>query len=243
MSETAVVADLVLPAATYLESFGLHSPAAYGMVPLVKVQQPLVRPQGEAVPSHEIFIELARRVGGGMERYFKFGTMESYLQTIISGIEGLAQAGGLAHLKESGVWFEPAAKPVYRSHERTGFPTPSGRIEVYAQGLEEDQALPSYLPIPGHLKLEEGEFILVTFQSNVQNHEATANCMWLAEIEHRNPVWINKEEPSPWGSGRGSGSGSPLRSAPLRSRLDSATASIPRWWPSPVVWAIGPSAG
>ncbi|MFQ6117288.1 MAG: molybdopterin-dependent oxidoreductase, partial [Candidatus Bipolaricaulia bacterium] len=33
MSETAALADLVLPAATYLESFGLHSPPAYGMVP------------------------------------------------------------------------------------------------------------------------------------------------------------------------------------------------------------------
>ncbi len=191
------MADLVLPAATYLESFGLHSPPAYGMIPLVKIQQPVVRPQGEAKPPDEIFLELARRVAGGMERYFGFRTLENYLQMSIAEIAGLAEAGGLAYLRDNGVWFDPRAKPAYRSHERTGFPTPSREIEVHAPGLAESpgeaRSLPSYLPIPSHRKLGKGEFILITFQGNIQNHQATAPCMWLAEIEHRNPVWINEE--------------------------------------------------
>jgi len=51
------------------------------------------------------------------------------------------------------------------------------------------------VPILEHQELIEGEaklLILVTFQSSVQGHGPTANSMWLSEIRHDNPLWINK---------------------------------------------------
>ena len=64
--------------------------------------------------------------------------------------------------------------------------TPSGKFEF-------EPSLPTYSPIPHHQQLREGEFHLITFQWNVHSYSQTANCKWLMEIVHRNPLWINEE--------------------------------------------------
>lgn len=195
LTETAALADIVLPAATYLESWGIYSVPAYDLVPFVGLQQPIVKPQAEAVPFHNIAIELATRVGGGMEKYFSFGTMEDYVKTAISRIEGLQRAGGLDYLKEYGVWLDPVAEPEYRTYEKEGFNTPSGQFEVYNAQLEEAglPALPTYVPVPGLTEFYEEEFVLITYMPGVQASDLAAPATWLSEITHDNAVWINKE--------------------------------------------------
>ncbi len=193
MTETAAFADLVLPVTTYLESWGLDSSPALDMIPFVSLQQPIVRPYANSVSLPDICIELAHRVGRGMQRYFGFSSTEDYLKGIASGIEKLRQAGGLSYLKENGVWFDPKAKPEYRSYETKRWGTPSGKIEIYSERLKRRgfEPLPSYEPIPGHGDLK-GKFVLVTFEPNVMGPR-TGNFQWLAEIKHRNPVWINRD--------------------------------------------------
>jgi anaerobic selenocysteine-containing dehydrogenase len=194
LTESASLADLVLPAATYLESWNVHSMPAYDLVPFVGLQQPVIKPLGESLPFHDICLELARRVSGGMEQYFQFSSTEGYLRAAIGQIEGLVKAGGLDYLKEQGVWLDSAIQPTYRSYEKQGFKTPSGKFEVYSKHLEEAgfAPLPSFQAIEAHGQLDD-EFILVTFQWNVHSYGLTANCMWLSEIVHDNPVWINRE--------------------------------------------------
>jgi len=197
LTESAMLADIFLPAATYLESWDLHSVPAYSMIPFVGLMQPIVKPLGESKPFYEVCIELAKRIGGGMEQYFEFGSIESFLSEVISGIAGLQAAGGLDYLKENGVWLDPAAQPAYKAYEKEGFKTPSGKFEVHSEQLAQNgqEALPAYVPILEHQELIEGEaklLILVTFQSSVQGHGPTANSMWLSEIRHDNPLWINK---------------------------------------------------
>jgi anaerobic selenocysteine-containing dehydrogenase len=51
--------------------------------------------------------------------------------------------------------------------------------------------LPIYQQLPVVENLEEEEFTLVTYQSRVHTHDRTANCMWLSEIDHNNPAFIN----------------------------------------------------
>jgi anaerobic selenocysteine-containing dehydrogenase len=41
LSETAALADMVLPAATYLESWGIDSPPSFGLTPFLALQQPI----------------------------------------------------------------------------------------------------------------------------------------------------------------------------------------------------------
>jgi len=193
MTETAIFADIVLPVATYLESWGVDSSPALGLIPFIALQQPLVRPYANAVFISDICIELAHRMGGVLQRHFKFNSTEEYIKRVVSRIERLEKAGGLNYLKENGVWFDPDAKPRYRSYESKGFNTPSGKIEIYSERLKRRgfHPHPTYEPISGHGDLK-GKFVLVTFEPNVMGPR-TGNSQWLAEIKHHNPVWINRD--------------------------------------------------
>ena len=193
MTETAAFSDLVLPVTTYLESWGLDSSPALDMIPFVALQQPIVHPYANCVSLSDTCIELAHRVGRGLPRYFRFNSTEEYLKGIVSGIEKLNQGGGLNYLKENGVWFDPKANPGYRSYEAKRLRTPSGRIEIYSERLKRTgfNPYPSYEPIPGHGDLK-GKFVLVAFEPNVMGSR-TGNFLWLAEIKHHNPIWINRD--------------------------------------------------
>ena len=193
MTETAALADIVLPAATYLESWGIDSSPALDLNPFIGLQQPIVPPFAKSVPISDICIELAHRIGGGLPRYFKFNSTEEYIKKVVLGIEKLEKGGGFKSLKENGIWFDNNAKPRYRSYELKRFNTPSGRIEIYSERLKRRgfQPLPAYEPIPGHGDLK-GKFVLVTYEPNAMGAR-TGNFKWLAEIKHRNPVWINKD--------------------------------------------------
>jgi thiosulfate reductase/polysulfide reductase chain A len=193
MTETASFADLILPVATYLESWGLDSSPALDLIPFVALQQPIVRPYANSVPLSDIFIELAHRIGGGLQRYFKFNSTEEYIKLVISGAEKLDKAGGLKYLKENGVWLDSNAKPQYKSFESKGFNTPSGKMEIYSERLKQKgfQPHPIYEPIPDHGDLK-GKFVLVTFEPNVMGPR-TGNFQWLSEIKHHNPIWMNRD--------------------------------------------------
>lgn len=193
LTETALFADLILPTATYLESWGLDSSPSLNLIPFIALQQPIIRPYGNSLPISEIVIELAHRMGGDLSRSFKFGSTEEYLKKIISEITPLERSGGLTYLKENGIWYDTKAKPTYRFYESKGFKTPSGKIEVYSEWLKKKgfSPLPVYEPIPDHGDLK-GKFVLVTFEPNVMGPR-TGNFQWLAEIKHKNFIWMNRD--------------------------------------------------
>jgi len=181
LNESNLYADIVLPEASYLERWDLLSPPPMEGIPYIALRQPIVKPMGNSLPFSEILIELAQRIGGGMEQYFKFGKTEHYIEAMIRKIPKLVDSGGIDFLMEKGIWVNSGLKP-----ERKKLETPSGKYEF-------EPSLPTYLPIPHHQQLKEAEFHLVTFQWNVHSHSQTANCKWLMEIVHRNPLWINEE--------------------------------------------------
>jgi thiosulfate reductase/polysulfide reductase chain A len=181
LNESNLYADLILPEATYLERWDLLSPPPMEGIPYIALRQPLAKPMGQSLPFSQILIELALRVGNGMERYFRFGRMEHYIEAMIRKIPKLVDAGGIDFLMDQGIWVDPQMKP-----ERKKLGTGSGKFEF-------EPFLPSYSPIPHHQQLRDGEFHLTTFQWNVHSHAQTANCKWLAEIVYRNPLWINEE--------------------------------------------------
>jgi anaerobic selenocysteine-containing dehydrogenase len=194
MTESSALADLILPAATFIERTELEAPPAFDMVPFISFRQSMIPPLGESVPITDILIELAHHIGGGMEKYFNF-TSEEYLKRRISGIQPLIQAGGLDYLKKHGVFYEKEMTPHYKIYENNGFDTPSGKIEIYSNRLEKEgfHPLPIYDPIPAHQTMKESELFLIIHQWMVHTHDRTANCMWLSEIVHENPIYINAQ--------------------------------------------------
>lgn len=194
-SESVSFADIVLPETTYLERWELETPPSLSFVPFISLRQPVVKPLGETVCHTDIMIELAKRIGGGMEKYFNFNSTKDYIKLLVSKIDKLARAGGFDYLRENGIWYDTEAQPEYKQYEKKGFKTPSGKIEIYSKRMEEKgfNPLPVYVPIEEHAKMKDNEFHLTTFQWNVHTHGKTANCMWLSEIVHENKLWINTD--------------------------------------------------
>jgi anaerobic selenocysteine-containing dehydrogenase len=127
-----------------------------------------------------------------MVKAFPYGHSEAFMEKAAARIEGLAKAGGLAALKKEGVWLDPAAKPGYRSYEKKGFPTPSGKVEIYSARFQEKGVppLPSYVPVKNHQETKETDFFLTVYRPNVLTLRL-ANSKWLAEILHASPLWMN----------------------------------------------------
>ncbi len=193
LSESALLADLVLPDATYLERWDVESVPAFDLVPTVSLRQPAVQRRGEAVPFHDVCIQLAKRIGGGMERYFTFGSAEDYVRQVVAKIPGLASGAAWERLKTDGVWYDTNAKPEHRSYEKGGFKTPSGKLEVYSKALADigAPALPAYVAVPEHQDMDDHQFFLTTYKLSV-HAPANPNSKWLLEITHDNPMLINR---------------------------------------------------
>jgi anaerobic selenocysteine-containing dehydrogenase len=136
ITPTAALADIVLPVASYLEYDGLVVPL-YSL-PVALIQQKGTR-IGECRSDYEILRDLAQRLGFG--EYF-WDTEEQCLDSLLA---------------PSGISFNEFKKiaalvgtKLYRSYSSQGFPTPSGKIELYSKQLQEwgFDPLPSYYEPP-----------------------------------------------------------------------------------------------
>lgn len=192
LTETGAFADLFLPVASFLESWNLETRPAMNLMPYVSIRQPLVPPLGNSQPIGDIFLKVAKLIGGQLAKELPYRNSSEFVAKAIEEIPGFPKDGGLELLKKEGVWFEAKGKPTYRVYEKKGLATPSGKIEIFLSKLPSPDAppLPSYIPIPGHESLKEGEFILTVHRANVLTWRL-ANAKWIAEILHENPLWIN----------------------------------------------------
>ena len=192
LTETGALADILLPMATYLESWNLETRPAMDLVPFVSIRQPISPPLGKSLPMGDAVLELGKRLGGDLAKAMAFSKSEEFIDRAASRIEGLAAAGGVAGLKKEGIWVQSGAKPAYRSFEKKGFSTPSGKGELFSKRLLDRglSALPVYEPIPAHRDFKEGDLILTVHRVNVMS-PGLGNAKWLAEIFHTNFLWLN----------------------------------------------------
>ncbi len=122
MTPTAALADIVLPVATYLELDSLHE-SEYA--PIVNVIQKVI--DGEECWSDlKIYSELAKCMGLG--KYF----WESDKQAL----DFILKPAGLTFAEFRKVGMITGSKQ-YRKHEKSGFSTPSGKVELYSSRLQE----------------------------------------------------------------------------------------------------------
>jgi anaerobic selenocysteine-containing dehydrogenase len=81
-----------------------------------------------------------------------------------------------------------------------GFPTPSGRLELWSRTLAEwgwpEHALPGYIKSHVHPdELGPDRMVLIpTFRLPVQIHTRSANAKWLDELAHTNPLWTHPRD-------------------------------------------------
>jgi len=84
----------------------------------------------------------------------------------------------------------------------TGFPTLSRKQEFYSKTMIDwkwpEYKIPTYIKShvhPEKINRANNEFALIpTFRLPVLIHSRSGNAKWLAEIAHRNPLWINADD-------------------------------------------------
>jgi anaerobic dimethyl sulfoxide reductase subunit A len=158
LTPTARFADIVLPACTQLETWGVEDGWKYGDEVLLMPQA--VEPAGETRSDYAICADLAARLGfkdrftaGRTEREWVEAALDA-LRPVYPGLPGLKafEAGG------AGVHQVPVSKPAVafsdfrRDPVKFPLPTPSGRIEIFSATLhalgrpDEIPAVPKYIP-------------------------------------------------------------------------------------------------
>jgi anaerobic selenocysteine-containing dehydrogenase len=181
LTPTAELADIVLPAATWLEfddigDYTWRHGYAFARKQIVQI--------GECQSDHKIFSELGKRLG--QEEYWRDdpeGDLDYILEP--SGITW-------QQLKEMGYI---QGKMEYRKHEKKGFSTPTKKVELYStifEGWGYDP-LPQYLEVPESPvskpeMVEQYPYILITgARMPVFYHSEFRMIPWLREI-HPDPI-------------------------------------------------------
>ena len=137
MTETAELADIVLPACSFLEKLGIaYNYALTAGIPYAMLSRKIIEPVGESWPDWKFYSELGRRMGYG--EYFPWDSDEEVVENFLKSSQVTYE-----QLKEhtGGVWF---GERCYDINAPKQINTPSGKIELYSKTLADA----GYDPIP-----------------------------------------------------------------------------------------------
>jgi anaerobic dimethyl sulfoxide reductase subunit A len=159
LTPTGMFADVVLPACTQFETWGVEDGWKYGDE--VILQPKLVEPPGECKSDYRICAELAERLGFGEaytesrdEKGWVAWCLDHYRETRFPELPMLE-----TFIEQNlGAYTQPATQPAIafedfrRDPERYPLNTPSGKIEIFSKALfemgcpDEIPAIPKYIP-------------------------------------------------------------------------------------------------
>lgn len=181
--ETAMVSDVILPSASYLEQFddvlvekGYNLGLAMGKA--------AVPPLYESRDGYTIARELAKKLN--LADYFPWETLEDKIKAQCKlwkiDYEELSTKGCMH--------FQGTAAPYITTENQPIFKTPSKKIEIYSKQLEKAglDPLPKYT---AHEQPEDGFFRLIYGRSPVHSFTRTTNNPLLTQLCPENEIWIN----------------------------------------------------
>jgi anaerobic selenocysteine-containing dehydrogenase len=205
LTETAALADLVLPAAADLELWNLLGGYAPDGKPYAVLQQPTPRQTAEArslrrpdTPTEELFREPASRplgearqlgdalleilalIGHPAREDFPYPDCGTYVRHLAESAPSIALDGGFERLSREGYW--QGRTSTYPWADQSGFPTASRLVEV-GDGLVHR--------VTRDLKGPEGDSFALVILSYPEIGEGYANTRWGREVRFQNPVYIN----------------------------------------------------
>ena len=160
MTDSMALADIVLPATSHLEAGDIYK--AYGHQYLQRAE-PVVAPVGEALPNTEMFRHLAMRFGFD-EPAFAETDEQLIEQSIDRNHPALGGRSALELPTGDCVDVSQGARTLLRGAAPT---TPSGRIELYSETLEQScgQGLPRYRPL-----VRRRRFLLISPSSDLRTN-------------------------------------------------------------------------
>jgi len=135
MTDTAKMADIVLPGTSFWERQELRPYAGRGL-PLITLANRVVEPGGNAMEESMMLAELGRRMG--YAEYFPWADTDELFEHLFEETNI-----SLAQLRQNpgGVYY---AEREFQKYLRNGFDTPSGKVEIYSELMAEH----GYDPLP-----------------------------------------------------------------------------------------------
>jgi thiosulfate reductase/polysulfide reductase chain A len=189
LSETAQMADYVIPGTTFLERYDLYP--QWVTFTAISLRQPAVPPLFGQKVEYELVQDLALRLGltTAKGQYpFNVPYTQYLSDALLAGI-GIT----LDQLKAlpGAVW--TGGDTHYHKYLSGGFATPSKKFEFYSQQMN-DKGLN---PLPDYAPAKDGPtstypLYLVNWKEALHTHSRTMNNRWLMEFHGENEVWINR---------------------------------------------------
>ena len=235
MTETAKLADIVLPAANCLEVPHLKELGTFP--PSFQLAPNVIEPRGECWPDWKFWTELGKKMGYAAD--FPWSTTDEYFEHFLRpwGVS-------LPDFDENPhhVAFQP--DPEDRSYEKKGFNTPSGKVELYSEYME---GL-GYDPMPTYHEPSEGlvskpelaekyPLIMISGTRNrIYHHTQYRNLPSVRKLYPEPMVEINTETGRKLGIGDGemvtieSPRGSIRMKANLTDDIHPGVISVPHGW-------------
>ena len=135
MNETAQMADIFLPAASFVESTVLKDYAPQSLAMAVLTQQ-VIEPLGNSWPDWKFWVELGKRIGP--EEYFPWKTDDELYATLLKPTSFTVEQ---FKEKPGGIFHHGREEQRYLAGS---FHTPSGKAELYSEIMQQH----GYDPLP-----------------------------------------------------------------------------------------------
>jgi anaerobic selenocysteine-containing dehydrogenase len=185
MTPTAALADIVLPVATYLEHDSIVAPPYY---PVAQVQQKVAQ-VGDCRSDYEIISDLARRME--LSEYFWDSEQES--------LDYILNPAGVTFDEFRNIAVLQGRKG-YRRHEKEGFKTPSGKVELFSDRLKKwgFDPLPTWheppeTPLSAPELAKEYPLVFTSWKSGVFRHSGGRQISSLREAHPEPVVWLHPD--------------------------------------------------
>jgi len=188
MSETAELADIVIPGSHYLERWEVN--VNWVTFPATAIRQPAVKSVINGMTEQEFILALAKKMGlkdkdgktlpdtypEYISDQLKNGPIGKTLDEMLA-LPGAVFIGGETH---------------YEKYKKNGFATPSKKIEFYSEQMAKKglNPLPDYVE-PIYKPTAEFPLYLINFKQSEHTHSRTFNNDWLMEMKPDNPLIIN----------------------------------------------------
>ncbi|KJS87190.1 MAG: hypothetical protein JM58_05140 [Peptococcaceae bacterium BICA1-8] len=198
LSETALLADIVLPGTTYLERYGTVTRGVTW--PMVALRQPVIEPIFGQYPEYDIFLELGRRLklqDAEGNYVFEKLTYEDYLDYKLRN--SIAQIG-LAELKSMpGAVWQDQGGTVYEKYKKD-LKTATGKFHFVLNSHNGKMIKDIYGEDAKGLPVYREKFwqpdknfplYLISWKQANHTHSRTFNNPYLMGIKNNNPLYIN----------------------------------------------------
>tara|TARA_R110002049_G_scaffold303764_1_gene498339 strand:+ start:1868 stop:4078 length:2211 start_codon:yes stop_codon:yes gene_type:complete len=174
MTPSAQLADYVLPGDSWLERPNLCE--TYGWTRWSMPSEKAMEPPGECKSVFWFWCEMAKRLG--YEEHFPWDSQEAFYDWRLE-----ATGKTFAEFCKSYTMRYPILD--YRKYEKTGFATPSGKVELYSSVLDELGFDP--LPYYREIDIEQEEFPLQMFMGLRDNEYFQTGHRHIPELRKRRP--------------------------------------------------------